>query len=131
MDLLQDLRFAVRLLVKDKWFTLVAAVALAVGIGVNNTVFAVVNAILIRGLPFKEPDRIMALSSRDKSHGRDMSVSYLDFNDWRDERDDVRADEFDVGRVVDGQPIGELHQRSGGACLRRVDGSSDVVDRRG
>ena len=39
------------------------------------------NAILIRGLPFNEPDRIMALSSRDKSRGRDMSVSYLDFND--------------------------------------------------
>ena len=57
MGLWQDARFAVRLLVKDKWFTLVAAVALALGIGVNNTVFTFVNAVLIRGLPFNDPDR--------------------------------------------------------------------------
>ena len=65
MGLWQDLQFAVRLLVKDKWFTLVAAVALAMGIGVNNAVFTFVNAVLIRGLPFENPDSIMALSSRD------------------------------------------------------------------
>src|SRR5206468_3011107 len=52
MGLWQDIRFAVRLLIKDKWFALVAAVALALGIGVNNTVFTFVNAVLIRGLPF-------------------------------------------------------------------------------
>ncbi len=65
MSLLQDLRFAVRLLVKDRWFTAVAVVALALGIGVNSTVFTFVNAVLIRGLPFDEPDRIMALGTRD------------------------------------------------------------------
>ena len=65
MGLWQDARFAVRLLVKDKWFTLVAATALALGIGVNNTVFTFVNAVLIRGLPFDDPDRIMSLGTRD------------------------------------------------------------------
>jgi hypothetical protein len=63
MGLWQDLRYAVRLLVKDKWFTAVAAAARALGIGVNNTVFTFVNAVLIRGLPFDEPDRIMALGT--------------------------------------------------------------------
>src|SRR5438093_5340489 len=82
MGLWQDVRFAVRLLVKDKWFTLVAAVALALGIGVNNTVFTFVNAVLIRGLPFDEPDRIMALGTRDRVRDRTMAVSYLDFKDW-------------------------------------------------
>ena len=82
MGLWQDLRYATRLLVKDKWFTLVAAAALALGIGVNNTVFALVNAVLIRGLPFDEPDRIMALGTRDRVHDRQMGVSYLDFKDW-------------------------------------------------
>ena len=82
MGLWQDLQFAVRLLIKDKWFTLVAAIALALGIGVNATVFTFVNAVLIRGLPFNEPDRIMALSSRDAVRDRNMGVSYLDFKDW-------------------------------------------------
>jgi putative ABC transport system permease protein len=82
MGVWPDLQFAVRLLLKDKWFTLVAATALALGIGVNATVFTFVNAVLIRGLPFRDPDRIMALSSRDQVRDRNMGVSYLDFKDW-------------------------------------------------
>jgi predicted permease len=82
MGLWQDLQFATRLLAKDKWFTLVAATALALGIGVNATVFTFVNAVLIRGLPFNDPDRIMALGSRDPVRDRNMGVSYLDYKDW-------------------------------------------------
>ncbi len=48
MSLLQDLRYAIRLLVKDKWLTAVAVIALALGIGVNATVFTFVNAVLWR-----------------------------------------------------------------------------------
>src|SRR6187200_2505734 len=84
MGFWEDLRFAARLLVKDKWFTLVAAVALALGIGVNTTVFTFVNAVLIRGLPIEEPDRVVALGSFDPVRNRDMGVSYLDFRDWRE-----------------------------------------------
>jgi predicted permease len=82
MNLWHDLRFAVRLLLKDKWFTLVAASALALGIGVNSTVFTFVNAVLIRGLPFDQPDRIMSLGTRD-ARNRDRGVSYLEFLDWQ------------------------------------------------
>ena len=82
MTLWQDVRFAVRLLIKDKWFTLVAAVALALGIGVNNTVFTFVNAVLLRGLPFPNSDRIVAIVSHDRVRDRDFGVSYLDFKDW-------------------------------------------------
>src|SRR5262245_10169 len=85
MTLLQDLKFAVRLLIKDKWFTLVAAVALALGIGVNSAVFTFVNAVLIRGLPFDDPDRIIAVGMID-TRGRQFGVSRLDFNDWRDQQ---------------------------------------------
>src|SRR5215471_7948192 len=83
MSFWQDLRYAIRLLVKDRWFTVVAAAALALGIGVNATVFTFVNAVLIRGLPFDDPDRIMSLGVRD-ARNRDLGVSYLEFQDWRD-----------------------------------------------
>jgi putative ABC transport system permease protein len=82
MSLWQDLRFAVRLLVKDKWYTAVAAIALALGIGVNATVFTFVNAVILRGLPFEEPDRIISVFTRD-ARNRDRGVSYPDFLDWR------------------------------------------------
>jgi putative ABC transport system permease protein len=82
MGIWQDLHFAVRLLIKDKWFTIVAALALAMGIGVNTAVFTFVNAVLIRGLPFENPDQIMALTSHDPVRDRNLSSSYLDFKDW-------------------------------------------------
>src|SRR6185503_11357097 len=82
MGLWQDLQFAIRLLVKDKWFTIVAALALALGIGVNATVFTFVNAVIIRGLPFEDADRIMSVFTRD-ARERDRSASYPDFQDWR------------------------------------------------
>ena len=82
MNLMQDLRFAVRLLIKDKWFTRSRSIALALGIGVNATVFTFVNAVLIRGLPFNDPDRIIVVGTRD-ARGRDRGASYQDFEDWR------------------------------------------------
>jgi predicted permease len=84
MGLWEDVRFAGRLLLKDKWFTLVAAVALALGIGVNATVFTFVNAVLIRGLPIADADRVMAVSSQDRVRNRNRGVSYADFRDWRE-----------------------------------------------
>ena len=83
MTLWQDLRYAVRLLIKDRWFTAVAAIALALGIGVNATVFTFVNAVLIRGLPFNDPDRILSFGGTD-ARGRPLGVSRLDFLDWRE-----------------------------------------------
>src|SRR6266404_2587498 len=82
MSVLQDLRYALRLLVKDRWFTAVAVIALALGIGVNASVFTFVNAVLIRGLPIADPDRAMVVGTRD-ARGRDRSMSYLDFQDYR------------------------------------------------
>ncbi len=84
MGLWEDVRFAARLLVKDKWFTFVAVIALALGIGVNATVFTFVNAVLIRGLPIADPERTMAVDSFDRVRNRGMGVSYLDYRDWKD-----------------------------------------------
>jgi putative ABC transport system permease protein len=81
--LLQDLRFAVRLLIKDRWFTAAVVVALALGMGVSTTVFTVINGWNLRDLPVDESDRLMHLNTRD-ARGRPRGVSYLDFLDWRD-----------------------------------------------
>ncbi len=78
-----DLKYACRMLVKDPWFTLVAVLALALGIGVNSTVFTFVNAVLLRGLPFPNADQILHLTSRNTSEGNPQGVSYPDFQDWR------------------------------------------------
>jgi len=67
-DLSHDLRFAARLLIKDRAFTAVAVLALALGIGVNNTLFTIVNALCIRGLPIEAPDRVIDISERDQTH---------------------------------------------------------------
>ena len=81
MSLWQDVRFGARVLVKDKWFTLAAATALALGIGANSLVFTMVNAVLIRSLPFRNPDRVVSVLSRD-ARNRNQGVSFLDFQDY-------------------------------------------------
>src|SRR4026209_1153463 len=82
MDLLRDIRFAGRLLVKNRWFTVMAVVVLALGIGANNAVFTIVNGVLLRNLPVPEPEEIMFLGTRD-TQGRNQGVSLRDFEDWR------------------------------------------------
>ena len=81
--MIQDLQFAARMLVKDKWFTLVAVLALGLGIGLNATVFTFVNAVLIRGLPFHHPEQIFYMSGRTLSNNNQSAISWLDFEELR------------------------------------------------
>ena len=78
--MLQDFRFALRLLVKERWYTAVAVVALALGIGVNATVYAIVDAALFRPLPFTDADRLYVLEWQVRS-GTNPSVSHADVDD--------------------------------------------------
>ena len=81
--LLQDLRFALRMLMKNPGFTAVAAITLTIGIGANTAIFSVVNAVLLRPLPYRDPARLMLVNESSKQVP-DMSVSYPNFLDWRE-----------------------------------------------
>jgi putative ABC transport system permease protein len=80
---MHDLRFALRLLLKNKGFTAVAVLALGLGIGGNTAIFSLVNGVLLRALPFPEAERIVYFEGRNPSHGiADSNVSYADFAEW-------------------------------------------------
>lgn len=90
--LLQDIRFALRMLRKNPSFSVVAAVTLALGIGANTAMFSVVDAILLQPLPYQDATRLVVVNETTPKVGT-VSVSYPDFLDWR-------ADSHDFSRMA-------------------------------
>jgi putative ABC transport system permease protein len=81
--LLQDARYALRLLAKSPAFTAIAILTLALGIGANTAIFTVVNAVLLRPLPFQDPSRLVLIA--EKSPYPTITTSYENWQDWRDQ----------------------------------------------
>jgi putative ABC transport system permease protein len=79
---MNDLRFAIRQLLKNPGFTIVAVLTLALGMGANTAIFSLVNAIMLRPPPFPEPERLMYLSERSPDLEA-MSISYPNLVDWQ------------------------------------------------
>lgn len=83
--MIQDIRFGVRMLLKHKGFTITAVLTLALGMGANTAIFSVVNGVLLKALPFPEPERLVFLYESSFTT-RQMSVSYLNLRDWQQQQ---------------------------------------------
>jgi predicted permease len=116
--LLQDLRFGVRVLRRTPGLTAVAVVALALGIGANTAMFSIVNAVLLRPLPYPEPERLLQLYTS-MPQFREASVSYPNFLDWR-----RRSRSFDLMAAY----RGETFHLTGQAMPERLRGQMASAD---
>jgi putative ABC transport system permease protein len=83
--LLGDLRYGCRMLVRNPGFAAVAILTLGLGIGVNAAMFSVLNAVVLRSLPFADPDRLFVVNGHREGDPRELSVSLPDIDDWRRE----------------------------------------------
>ena len=90
--LFQDLKYAVRTLLKDPGFTVVAALCLSLGVGVNATIFSVVDGVLLQPFPYPDGERIVVLNTTNRRAGVNRAgLSYPDFREWRDQNSTLQT----------------------------------------
>jgi putative ABC transport system permease protein len=110
----QDVRFGVRMLLKKPVFTAIAVLALALGAGANTAIFSVVNGVLLRPLPYKDPEKLVRLGEWSKQVPG-MSISYPNFKDWRERNrvfEGLAATQFDSYNLTGGDEPERLQGRN-------------------
>ncbi|HEU0254090.1 MAG TPA: ABC transporter permease [Pyrinomonadaceae bacterium] len=108
-SILKDIRFSARSLLKRPGFTLIVVLTLALGIGANAAVFSVINAVLLRPLPYREADRVVMIWQNNIKAGiADNGVSPANFIDWSEQSNSFEAmagtEPFGFSMVGDGEP---------------------------
>src|SRR5262245_65057726 len=102
---LHDLRYATRSLFSSPGFFVVAALTLALGVGANAAIFSVLQAVVLRDLPYHEPDRIAVMWTWNLQQNLPDGSSYLNFRDWKDQSRQFERmsaylrPEFKIGRA--------------------------------
>src|SRR3954452_8267305 len=111
---MNDIRFAIRQLLKSPAFTIVAVLTIGLGIGANTAIFSVVNAVLLRPLPYPEADRLVILNETSAAQP-EISFAFPDYLDWQ--RDNSAFEHLSVSRResynLSGLPGREAEQISG------------------
>src|SRR5712671_3352211 len=107
---MNDLKFALRQLLKNPGFTAVAVLSLALGIGANTAIFSVVDAVLLRPLPYPEPNRLVRLWEGKPEQGYSRNVvNGWNFLDWRDKSHSFEylaaTNRFPMDLTGDGDPV--------------------------
>ena len=112
--LVQDIRYAFRMLHRNRAFVLVATLTLGLGIGANTAMFTVVDGVVLKPLPYPDPDRLLTLWERSRTDGLESTVAPANFYDWREQ-----SRSFGKMAAIDPYPdfilngSGETHRLSG------------------
>jgi putative ABC transport system permease protein len=113
-NLLQDLRYAFRLLAKSPGFTAIAILTLALGIGANTAIFSVVNGVLLRPLAFRDPSRLVIVA--EKSPFPTITTSFQNYVDWRDQSRTFESLEATRGTSLTLTGAGEAERLTARMC---------------
>ncbi len=121
-DLGQDLRLAVRVLSRTPFFTVMAVASIGLGIGLSTTIFSAVNGILLRTLPYQDPDRLVAVYTRNQPRDiRGSNVGWIEYEAWRDEAKTL--DQLGLWTWNSVAFSGSAVAVSGSADAERIDGA--------
>lgn len=118
--LIQDIRYAVRALRRDRAFALVAILTLALGIGANTAIFTVVDGVLLKPLPYPDPDRLLTLWESSRADDLKSPVAPANFYDWRQQ-----SHSFAKMAAIDPYPDFILDGFSGAQRISGADVSAD------
>ncbi|MEO8075093.1 MAG: ABC transporter permease [Acidobacteriota bacterium] len=115
--LLQDVRYALRNLWHSKGFAVVAILCLGFGIGLNATIFSVIDGVLLKPYPYTDPDRILVVGERKQRNDSQSGLSFLDMRDWKEANSVFTTIAAVAGRSLTISDVGAEPERYLGAGI--------------